>query len=60
MMTEYKVIETDNIHALRKSVELVMETGWIPQGGICVVNVEQMGESTMMFYQAMVKVYNVS
>ena len=37
-MKKYKILKSHNRHDLDEEVELYMETGWKPQGGVAVDN----------------------
>ena len=48
---KYRVIKRFDFDELKEYVNLAIEDGWVPQGGICVtVNL-----TSTVYYQAMIK-----
>lgn len=55
-MRNYEVIEEESIYKLQESVNLNIELGYKPTGGICTYqHVGDYNYKTYRFYQAMVK-----
>jgi len=48
---QYKIVECGTADELEKKVEMLMEDGWKPQGGVSVSVMGALSEDT--FYQAM-------
>lgn len=49
-MTEYKIIQSDDLFSFEKLVEEAMKDGWQPQGGVSVLS-----SFKILYFQAMVK-----
>ena len=51
-MENYKIIETRNLIELQKSVNKLIEKGWIPIGGVSTYGVF---DDPVYFYQTLIK-----
>ncbi|QEL18621.1 DUF1737 domain-containing protein [Limnoglobus roseus] len=50
----YRVAEGADAWALETAVKTLMDDGWLPQGGVCVVPIG-VGEAGTKFFQAMTR-----
>ena len=52
-LTNYKILEEHALEDLEKSVRNKIKDGWVPQGGVIVIN--NMPTALVIYVQAMVK-----
>jgi hypothetical protein len=38
LIVEYKIVNCEDISEIEKEVNNLISLGWVPQGGICIVN----------------------
>jgi hypothetical protein len=53
---EYTVIEGTSTLNLEHQVNLHIQKGWIPQGGIYSIHIDRKYDEIYKYYQAMIKV----
>ena len=54
-MMEYRVVASESLDSLSSLVNLLIEGGWIPQGGIAVSKSESDSYSYSLYAQAMTR-----
>lgn len=50
---EYRIVADNELENFQRQVNQIVESGWIPQGGVSVVAIPEMG--TFVYYQAIIR-----